>query len=104
MGARLVVISQGAQGVTAYTEDGRLRLPARRVAVADTVGAGDSLMAGLLWQLEAAGRLTLSGLADLSLAEVETALGMAVNLAAITCGRTGADLPWRHELTGFLPG
>jgi fructokinase len=103
-GARLVVVSQGAEGVTAYTAAGRLRLPARRVAVADTVGAGDSLMAGLLWQLEQSGRLTLSGLADLSLAEVETALGVAVNLAAITCGRTGADLPWRHELSDIHAG
>jgi fructokinase len=103
-GARLVVISQGAEGVAAYTEDGRLRLPAPRVEVADTVGAGDSLLAGLLWQLEQSGRLTLSGLADLSLAELETALGMAVSLAAITCGRIGADLPWRHELSGILAG
>jgi fructokinase len=103
-GARLVVVSEGAKGVTAHTEEGRLHLPARRVAVADTVGAGDSLLAGLLWQLEESGRLTVSGLADLSLAEVETALGVAVGLAAITCGRTGADLPWRHELSAIQAG
>jgi hypothetical protein len=29
---------------------------------------------------------------------------MAVSLAAITCGRIGADLPWRHELSGILAG
>jgi fructokinase len=103
-GTRLVVVTQGAEGVAAYTRDGRRHLPARRVAVADTVGAGDSLLAGLLWQLEEAGRLTLSGLDDLTLGELDTALGVAVNLAAITCGRSGADLPWRHELAAVLTG
>jgi fructokinase len=99
-GTRLVVVTQGAEGVAAYTPEGRLRVPARRVAVVDTVGAGDSLLAGLLWQLEEAGRLTVSGLDDLPLPALETALDWAVSIAAITCGRTGADLPWRHELSG----
>ncbi|MBW4024932.1 MAG: carbohydrate kinase [Proteobacteria bacterium] len=100
-GARLVVVTQGKEGVAGYTRDGRLRVPAQRVEVADTVGAGDSLMAALLWQLETAGRLTLAGLDDLSLPELEVALGVAVAAAAITCGRRGADLPWRHELAAF---
>jgi fructokinase len=50
--------------------------------------------------LEEAGRLTVSGLDDLPLPALETALDWAVSIAAITCGRTGADLPWRHELSG----
>ena len=92
--ARLVMVTQGADGVSGYTRDGWLRIPARLVAVADTVGAGDSLLAGLLWQLEQTGRLTLAGLDGLTLPELEAALRLAVGVAAITCGRTGADLPW----------
>jgi fructokinase len=101
-GAKLVVVTQGAEGVSAFTRDGRLRIPGRRVAVADTVGAGDSLLAGLLWQLEEAGRLTPQGLDDLSLPALESALSLAVSAAAITCGRTGADLPWRHEIHDLI--
>jgi fructokinase len=103
-GARLIVATQGVDGVAAYTQDGRLRVPAKRIVVADTVGAGDSLLAGLFWQLEEAGRLTQSGLDALSLPELEKALSVAVAAAAITCGRTGADLPWRAELSGIVSG
>lgn len=103
-GARLVVVTLGAEGVAGYTQEGRLRVPARRVTVADTVGAGDSLMAGLLWQLEKTGCLTRAGLDDLALPQLEAALAVAVDAAGITCTRTGADLPWRHELSGPLAG
>jgi fructokinase len=97
-----VVVSQGAEGACGYTRDGRLRIPARRVAVADTVGAGDSLLAALLWRLDEAGALTLSGLDDLTLPGLEAALAVAVGAAAITCGRAGPDLPWRHEVSGLV--
>lgn len=103
-GARLVVITQGAEGVAAYTPEGWLRVPAKRVTVTDTVGAGDSLLAGLFWQLEKAGRLTLTGLDALTLPELETALTVAVAAAAITCSRTGADLPRQEELSALLSG
>ncbi len=101
-GARLVVVSQGAEGACGYTRDGRLRIPARRVSVADTAGAGDSLLAALLWRLDEAGALTLSGLDALGLPALEAALAVAVGAAAITCGRAGADLPWRHEVSSLV--
>ncbi|WP_232481619.1 PfkB family carbohydrate kinase [Arthrobacter sp. YN] len=33
------------------TQQGRVEMPAEGVVVADTVGAGDSFMAGLIWGL-----------------------------------------------------
>jgi fructokinase len=98
-GARLVVLTEGAAGANAWTRHGRVHCPAQRVAVIDTVGAGDSLTAGLLWQLQANGVLTLGGLDTLSLSALEQALAAAVGLAALTCGRLGADMPWRHEVS-----
>ena len=47
-GVTEVVVKQGSAGATAYTEDGVVRCAARTVAVADTVGAGDGFVAGLL--------------------------------------------------------
>ncbi len=97
-GAALVTITRGAAGVSAFTKGSALHQPARPVAVIDTVGAGDSLMAGLLWQLEAAGRLSLARIGGLTGAELQAALAHAVVAAALTCGRRGADLPWAREM------
>lgn len=47
-GVHEVVVKLGADGAAAYTHDGELHCPARVVAVADTVGAGDAFVAGLL--------------------------------------------------------
>jgi fructokinase len=38
------------------------------------------------------------GLRRLTAAEIEAALAFAAGAAAITCTRSGADPPWRHEL------
>ena len=93
-----MVLTQGSEGVTAFTQQGSVHCAARRVAVIDTVGAGDSMTAGLLWQLHMAGFLTLDRLGQLPLAVLEQALQAATSVAALTCGRLGADLPWRHEM------
>ncbi|MCB8882372.1 carbohydrate kinase [Acidisoma cellulosilytica] len=103
-GATLVVLTQGAEGVTGFTAQGKVHCPARRVAVIDTVGAGDSLTAGLFWQLHKAGFLTRDRLGTLPLTALEAALAAAVQVAAVTCGRLGADMPWLPELTEPVDG
>src|SRR5690606_36887345 len=48
-GPALVVVTHGGEGAFAATSAGaRLQVPAPRVAVSDTVGAGDSFMGGLI--------------------------------------------------------
>jgi 2-dehydro-3-deoxygluconokinase len=47
-GAAAVVVKRGAEGATAYTADGAVSVPARRVRVADVIGAGDAFVAGYL--------------------------------------------------------
>jgi fructokinase len=72
-----------------------------RVRVADTVGAGDSLAAGLLSGLLADGvtnRAELDALPDERIAEL---LDDAAQVAAFTCTRVGADPPRRAELAEF---
>jgi len=77
--------------------------PARSTDVADTVGAGDSFMAGLVSGLLDAGLLGGSQgrerLAAASPSHVRPAIERAVHASALTVGRAGAYSPARAELT-----
>ncbi len=104
LGPALVAITRGAEGVVAVAAGGGLlRRPARRVAVVDTVGAGDAftsaLLAGLYRRglLGAGRRAALRAVGEATLGEV---LDEAVLAAAITCTRRGADPPVLSELLG----
>ena len=69
-----------------------------RVTVADTVGAGDSLAAGLLSGLLGAGVTTRAALEALPDEELLRVVDDAALVAAINCTRVGADPPTRAEL------
>jgi fructokinase len=101
LGATLVVVTDGADGATAYRgARAPLRRPGRRVTVVDTIGAGDAFTAGLLTGLVRR-RLhrnrRLEGIADGTLADI---IDEAVLVSAITCEREGADPPRLDELLG----
>lgn len=97
-GCALVVITRGPDGVFALGAHGTTELPASPADVVDTVGAGDAFTAGLLAFLYHGGGLSRDGLARLGRADLDDCLRYAQRAAAITCGRAGADLPWRHDL------
>jgi fructokinase len=102
-GAGLVVVTRGAQGAIAFPRAGEpLEVPGRRVAVVDTVGAGDTFHAALLANLDATGSLTPDRLAALSRDRLGEALTYAAAAAAITCSRRGADLPRAAEVAAAL--
>ncbi|MGY1718879.1 MULTISPECIES: PfkB family carbohydrate kinase [unclassified Blastococcus] len=69
-----------------------------RVAVVDTVGAGDSLAAGLLTGLLGAGLTTRAALAAAPDHQLLALLDDAALVAAVNCTRVGADPPTRAEL------
>jgi len=98
MGPSVVVVTRGGEGVHAVGPAGAVDLPAEPIKIVDTVGAGDSFMSGLLAALHDGNRLHRPELAGLSADELIGALRYAARVAAITCGRAGADPPWRHEL------
>jgi fructokinase len=98
LGAKIVVVTRGGEGVTAFTSGYSLTQPACKVKVADTVGAGDTFTAGLLTALRAAKRLDKKKLAVIAEADLSAALAFAARAAAITCSRPGADPPWAREL------
>lgn len=97
-GPKLVLITEGAKGATGLADGLEVSVPARKVEVADTVGAGDTFNAGILAALEAAGCLTKAGLSALSAEILSDALDLAVRAAAVTVSRPGANPPWRREL------
>lgn len=101
-GPRLVVVTRGGEGATAWTRHLRAEVPGRSVEVVDTVGAGDSYQAALLAGLAETGRLDPAALDDLSEEDLGQLLAYAGEAAAVTCGRRGADLPYRAELTAVL--
>lgn len=97
-GPRLVFVTEGAAGARAVTARQSRFVPARKVIVADTVGAGDTFNAGVLCALHEAGALTKARLAALSDDEIDAALHLGVQAAAVTVSRAGANPPWRSEL------
>jgi fructokinase len=97
-GARLVVVTRGAQGAAGWSAQGRVAIDPVPVQVVDTVGAGDTFQAALICWLAEHGALTRDALGALSLESLGAALAFAARAAAITCSRRGADMPRRAEL------
>ena len=94
-----VVVTLGGEGAAMFRASGEpVAVPARKVKVVDTVGAGDSFLAALFTHLVETGHLSREAIAGLSDEEAGRALRFAVAAAAVTCERRGADLPRRGDL------
>ncbi len=102
-GVRLVVVTDGGEMVSAWTTAGHVvRVAPAAVNVVDTVGAGDSFQAALLTALADAGNgYPKVAIAGLDAERLEDLLQFAIDAARVTCGRRGADLPHRHELSAM---
>lgn len=99
-GTSLVVITRGNNGAIAWHAGaGQIEVAAPEVTVADTIGAGDSFQAALLFALHRLERLARERLKGLSADELRRALFFAANCAGLTCTRPGADPPWSHEIS-----
>jgi fructokinase len=101
LGPALVVVTRGARGADALTASGPVHIPAPPTEVADTIGAGDSFMAGLLAALSDLGLLgggRREALRALQHPEVEQVTRFATRCAAITVSRPGADPPTREAV------
>lgn len=103
-GPGLVVVTRGGQGAVAFlaSQPEPLGIDPLRVEVTDTVGAGDSFMAGLLSGLLDAGLLgsreARSRLQDADWDAVRPALERAAATSGITVTHAGAYSPSRAEV------
>ena len=98
VGVKLVIVTDGGNDVAAWTSKGlsvRLTPPVREIV--DTVGAGDSFQSALLARLAKMGN-PKTVVASLHAKQLDDLLKYALEAAAITCSRRGADLPRAHEL------
>jgi len=102
-GASLVVVTRGIKGAQAWHQEaGAVEVQAPTVDVVDTIGAGDSFQAALLFALRAIGRIGTKALAQTNSEELGRVLSFAASCAAFTCGRAGADPPRRSEVGAAL--
>lgn len=90
-GVRAVVVTRGAAGALVVTAEGTVAVPAPRVNVVDSTGAGDAFNAAL------AGRLLAGD-------PIDTAVTVAVVAGALACTRAGVvpALPYRADLEAAL--
>lgn len=91
----VALVTLGRHGALVITRDEAIEVRSPQVDVVDTIGAGDAFMGAFLahWRGRGFGRAEL-----VRLDEVETAATFACRVAAITCGRAGADPPRLAEL------
>ena len=99
-GVGAVIVTRGSAGLSVVTGDGEVEVGAPVVQMVDTVGAGDTIVAAVLASLielgAGAGRAHLD---SVDLADWKIIARRAVEAAAITCSRAGADAPARSDLT-----
>ena len=92
MGPELIVVTFGDKGLAGYRKDSKISVDAKKVVVADTVGAGDTVGAILVEAIIEDG---LDKLVNERLTEM---LDRAAKAAAITVSRTGALPPSSAEI------
>ena len=98
---KIVLLTRGSQGTRIYRADNHWDVPARKITVVDTVGAGDTFCANLLGQLQDNGYLggnNLVALPDDHLTEYVRVAGVA---ASITCERAGCEPPTAAEVAAL---
>jgi fructokinase len=99
----LVVVTLGDEGSRAFTAAGTARAGIWSPPVfGDTVGAGDSLMAGILTWLDEQGRLAKGQLGKLDSAALQTMLRFGAVVAGLNCGEKGCKPPTRAQVDAVL--
>lgn len=93
-GPKLIVLTHGAKGISAFMSGCEVSAPGYEVEVIDTVGAGDTVGAILLESISKSG---VNGLME----DLPQVLNRATKAAAITCSRAGAQPPTIAELANF---
>jgi fructokinase len=102
-GAIAVIVTRGAGGATLWRAGHEaLAVPAPRVEVVDTIGAGDTFTAGLSVSLLAQGVEHPAQLAELGDSAWREVMRFAVMAAALNCTREGADPPTLHAVRAAL--
>jgi fructokinase len=104
LGPKVLILTKGAEGALAMLASGsEISVPAQKVDMVDTVGAGDTFNAGFLAKLAELGVLSKQAIGTVQPDQIEQALTFGALVAGITVSRAGANPPWAHELPGASP-
>ena len=98
---KIVLLTRGSQGTRIYRRNETIDVPARKIQVVDTVGAGDTFVANLLGQLEDnnyLGEYALDKLASLNNQDLAEYVRIAGVAASIACERAGCEPPTLEEV------
>ena len=98
LGPDLVLLTKGAEGVTAFRRHAALHRPAPPVTVADSIGAGDCFNAGFLASLAAQDLLSPQALVSAPDSAVIRALDHGIRIAGLSLARPGCNPPWAQEV------
>jgi fructokinase len=96
---QLVFLTRGGEGASVFSRaHGSWSTPASAVKIVDTVGAGDTFQAALIAWLTEQQLDSVEGVKQLGREQIDSMLKFAVQAAALTCSKTGPDLPYRKQL------
>jgi fructokinase len=102
-GPEVVIVTQGERGATLHAAGRRpVHVAAPKVAVVDTIGAGDTFTAGVSVGLLERGVDRPRQLAGVDEEAWRAVLRLANAAAALDCTRPGCDPPSRAEVAAFL--
>jgi fructokinase len=98
-GIKLIVLTLGEKGVKVIYGGGKeINVGVEPVKVIDTIAAGDSFNAGLLFDLNNQGILDRGKLATIDTSTLQKTLTFANQIARFTVTQKGANPPWIDEL------
>lgn len=101
----LVIVTFGEEGSRAFTKAGSATAPIYPAEpFGDTVGAGDTLMAGVLTTLNERGALSVDGLRQLDGKALAEILRFGAVVAGLNCRHFGCVPPTRPEVDAVLAG
>ncbi len=93
--AGLVVVTLGEKGALGFCADGMVEVEGRPAAIVDSVGAGDTLMGGMMAELMLRDLTTPAALEGLTCEALGEILRYGVTAAAMNCEQSGCAPPPR---------
>ena len=98
-GIKMIVLTLGEKGAKVMYGGGReISVDIEPVKVIDTIGAGNSFNAGLLFHLDKQKMLDQEKLAAIDTPTLQKTLTFANQVASFTVTQKGANPPWLDEL------
>lgn len=99
-GVNAVIVTKAEAGASLFLKNNpEISLPAKKVNLIDTIGAGDTFAAALLAQLIDFNLVSNTGLnSQISIQQWQSLITNSLAAAAITCTRAGANPPTRDEV------